>query len=235
MGVRKVGGKLPAVFRKVKRFQGFRSLTVESAPDKVARSVMADTILMRRARAALLALALAGSPAACGDDLNADFPRPSGPVEVTLYDVFAGPIDRPSGVDLVQGTGSSGVPRPVRIDLTENWDVAFAVLNGSATWLPRGFFDGFEASSGIVALDLGFDEVERVPEDRTLYETEQPVPVVQGTTYAIRSRNNPVVSLPCRIFGKMVVDELQLDPARVSVRILWNPNCDQRVVTPENR
>lgn len=194
---------------------------------------MADTIFLRRARAALLALALVGSPAACGDDLDADFRRPSEAVEVTLYDLFAGPIDRPSGVDFIEGAGRLGVPSPVRVDLTENWDVAFAVLNGSAVWLPRGFFDGFEASSGIVALDRGFDEVERVPDDRTLYETQQPVPIVQGTTYAIRSRNNPALSLPCRVFGKMVVDELQLDPARVRVRILWNPNCDQRVVTPE--
>lgn len=195
---------------------------------------MADTILLRHARAALLALLLLGATAACDDDLNADFRRPSEPVEVTLFDLLAGPIDRPSGVDFIEGAGRLGVPSAVRVDLTESWDVAFAVVNGSAAWLPRGFFDGFEESSGIVALERGFDEVERVPEDRSLYETQQPVPIVQGTTYGIRSRNNPAVSLPCRVFAKMVVDELQLDPARVRVRILWNPNCDQRVVTPES-
>jgi len=194
---------------------------------------MTTPTLSKRAGALLVTLGLTVSALACGSDLDPSFRRPSEPLEATLFDIFAGPIDRPSAFDVLPGGGRIGTPVPVRVDQTDQWDVAFAIVNGEAVWLPRGFFAGFEPSSGIVGLDRGFDEVDRVPEDRDLYQTEGPIPVTLGTTYAIRSRSDPALSLPCRIFAKLVVDELETDPARVRFRYLWNPNCDQRVVTPE--
>ena len=189
--------------------------------------------LLRHAGFLFVILGLAASALACGDDLDPRFRRPGAPFEATLFDLFMGPIDRPSALDVLPGAGSVGAPLAVRVDQTDQWDVAFAVVDGEPVWLPRGFFVEFEASSGILPLDRGFDEIERVPGDRTLYEMEQPVPVTVGTTYAIRSRSDPNLSLPCRIFAKLVVDELQSDPVRIRVRFLWNPNCDQVLVTPE--
>lgn len=183
-------------------------------------------------RAALLLLPFAALPA-CGDRLNISFPRPSEPLEETLFDLVAGPIDRPSGLNVVSGRGS-GVPRAVRVDETGEWDVAFAIMDGQAVWLPQGFFDAFEASSGIRRLPGAFDQIESVPGERELYESEQPVPVSEAVTYAIRSRNDPALSLPCRIFAKLEALSIEGDPARVRIRVLWNPNCDDRRVTPEN-
>ncbi len=167
----------------------------------------------------------------CGDNLNISFPRPSEPLEETLFDLVAGPIDRPSGLNVVSGRGS-GSPRAVRVDESSEWDVAFAIMGGEPVWLPQGFFEAFEPSSGIVRLEGVFDQIQDAPSNRELYETEDPVPLVEGATYAIRSRNDPALSLPCRIFAKLEVISIEGDPTRARIRILWNPNCDRRRVTP---
>ncbi|UCF20579.1 MAG: hypothetical protein JSU87_03970 [Gemmatimonadota bacterium] len=182
-------------------------------------------------RAALLLLA-AVALAGCGSDLDVDFTRPSEPEELTLFDLVAAPIDRPSGLNLLSGRGS-GLPREVRLDQTPEWDVAFAQLEGQPVWLPRGFFETLEASSGIRELPLAFETVERVPEDLDEYETLEPVPVTVGGVYAIRSRPDPALSLPCNVYAKVVVDAVEGDPVRVQIRVLWNPNCDDTNVTPE--
>ncbi len=144
---------------------------------------------------------------------------------------MAGPIDRPSGFNVVSGR-SAGSPGSVRVDESDRWDVAFAVLDGAPVWLPRGFFDGLEPSSGILRLTVAFDQVREVPENRDLYETRQPVPISEAAVYAIRSRQDPTLSLPCRLYAKLEVLSIQGDPAQVRFRFLWNPNCDDRNVTP---
>lgn len=191
---------------------------------------MVKLILFPRRRPALLLLVLAGS-LSCGGDLNFDFPRPAQPLETTLYDLVAGPVDRPSGFDVVAGRGR-GLPRSVRVDQSGEWDVAFALLDGQAVWLPRGFFESAKPSAGIVELNRAFDEILEAPADRELFERENPVPVSVGSVYVIRSRNDPALNLPCRLFAKLGVEAIEGDPVRVRFRYLWNPNCDQRNLTP---
>ncbi len=172
--------------------------------------------------------------AACSSDLNTSFLRPSEPIELVLFDLLTAPIDRQSGLTFVSARGT-GIPRAIRLDQTDEWDVAFALVDDDAVWLPRGFFESLDPTSGILAMDGGFDAIERVPRDRSLYEMEDPVTVTVGRVYAVRSRTDPTLSLPCHIFGKLVVDDIEGTPARVTIRVLWNPNCDDTNVTPENR
>lgn len=180
---------------------------------------------------AVLLLALTVLPG-CGGELDLSYPRPSEPFEATLYDLVAGPIERPSAFDVVSGRGR-GVPRTARVDQSDSWDVAFAVLDGDPVWLPRGFFESLEPSTGILSLDLDFDAVQRLPKDRESYEDEEPVPVTVGRVYGIRSRPDPGLALPCRIYAKLVIDSIAEDTRRVHFRHLWNPNCDDTNVTPE--
>jgi hypothetical protein len=186
--------------------------------------------LVKDRRIAILAIALSGATA-CGSDVNTDWPRPSEPLDMSLYDLVSGPIDRSSAVNVVSGR-SRGFPTSIRVDLIETWDIAFAVLDGEAVWLPRGFFEGFEPSSGILEAERDVDQLSEAPEDRELYEAENPVPVQEGFTYIIRSRSDPALSLPCRIYAKVRVDAVLEDPARIDFVILWNPNCDNRNLTP---
>ena len=172
-----------------------------------------------------------GALLACSDPFNVDFPRPTEPVEAALSDLVGGAVDEPSAFDVVSGRGT-GLPRPVRVDQTASWDVAFAVQNGQPVWLPRGFFPGFEDTGGIVRVQQGFDALREAPGDRSVYEQTEPVPIETGGVYVILSRLDPTVSLPCRLFAKLEVLELTTDPTRVRFRHLWNPNCDQPNLTP---
>jgi hypothetical protein len=174
---------------------------------------------------------LLGAIASCGSDINTEYPRPSEPWDLTLYDLVSGPIDRPSAVNVVSGR-ALGVPSAVRVDITERWDLVFAVVDGTPSWLPRGFFEALEVSSGVLATTLDFDQVIEAPDNKDLYEDEVPVPITEGTTYVVRSRADPDLSLPCRIYAKILVESVQPEPARVDLSIIWNPNCDGRNLVP---
>ncbi len=130
------------------------------------------------------------------------------------------------------GARGTGIPRAVRLDETDQWDFAFAVLEGQPVWVPRGFFESLEATSGMVKLDAAFDQVTRVPRGRDPYEMKEPLLASEGNVYAIRSRADPALSFPCHIHAKIVVDAIEGDPLRVRFRVLWNPNCDDQNVTP---
>jgi hypothetical protein len=183
-----------------------------------------------RSHVALL-LTVALGLVACGDELVTDYPRPTSPIERVLIDLVDGPLNRANALNLVAGRGF-GTPSVTRVDDTDQWDIAFALVDGEPTWLPRGFFDGIELSAGIRVVQTDFEDVELLPPDEESYELEQPLPATVGTTYALRSRTDPALSLPCHVFAKMVVDSIGGDPARVWFRVLWNPNCGDNNVTP---
>ncbi len=173
----------------------------------------------------LVPFVVAGISSASGGDVTFQFPLPPEPIESQLFDLVTGPIDRPSAVNVVAGRGR-GLPRAVRVDLTEGWDLVFAVMEGEPVWLPRGFFDGLEASSGVVRIEGTFESVTSVPGDREVYITDEPVPIILDAVYAVRSRPDPAVLFPCRVFAKLRVLSIEGDPARATFEILWNPNCD---------
>jgi len=190
---------------------------------------MVNFELLRSRVALVLTLALA--LVACGDELITDYPRPLTPLEEDLVDFVDGPLTGANALNLVAGRGF-GRPSVTRVNETPDWDVAFAVVDGEPAWLPRGFFDGIEPSTGIRIMQVDFEDIEVLPPDQGSYELEQPVPATAGTTYGIRSRTDPGLSLPCHVFAKLAVDSITGDPARVWFRVLWNPNCDNTRVTP---
>ena len=193
--------------------------------------------MTKEPRASLVAystvvVALFVAVAACSDSTGTEFPRPSEPLETVLYDLVDGPVHRASAFDVVAGRGT-GLPRSVRVDRTGEWDVVFGVLDGEPVWLPRGFFKGLQPSSGVLGLKQAFEDIIEAPENRDLYNTVEPVPIVPDEVYVFRSRTDPSLSFPCRIYA--LVDVLEVDSAenRIKYRYTWNPNCDQREVSPE--
>ena len=178
---------------------------------------------------ALAVLTVVTGLTACGDDTTFQFPLPDAPIEDRVFDLIAGPLDRPSAVDVVAGRGS-GFPRSVRVDVTDDWDFVFAILDGEPVWLPRGFFDGLEPTSGLARVDGSFESVRVVPGSREEYEEEDPMPIEIDAVYAIRSRTDPGIAFPCRVFGKIRVLSIEGDPARATFELFWNRNCDDRNV-----
>ncbi|NIR44109.1 MAG: hypothetical protein GWN99_06285 [Gemmatimonadetes bacterium] len=182
--------------------------------------------IRRLLRLAAVALPSLAALTACGDSGDPSFPLPEEPLQTTLYDLVDGPIDRPSALNIVSGRGN-GIPTTPRVDVSGQWDVVFAVIDGQPSLVPRGFFDGLEVSSGVRALQPSFDDVTVVTGEAENYEAVDPTPVAVGQTYAIRSRPDPSLSLPCRVYAKLEVLDLEGDPVRLQFRILWNPNCDE--------
>ena len=199
-------------------------MTATLGPGKLGPSIMVN-IKRPPARITVALLLTLGALISCGDSLDTSFPPPEIPFDATLYDLIAGPIDRSSAFDVVAAQGLN-LPRTVRVDQTENWDIAFAAIEGEPFFLPRGFFETLAPSAGILEMQGDFENITLLPGDSEFYEYEEPVPVNPGSTYAIRSRPNPTLSLPCHIFLKLVVDSVGGDPMRISFRFLWNPNCD---------
>jgi hypothetical protein len=166
-----------------------------------------------------------GVLAACGNSNDPTRPLPEEPIDQTIYDLVDGPINRPSSLNVL--AGRTGVPRVVRVDNNENWDFSFGMLDGEPVWLPRGFFAGFPSSSGIVESDFDFDDVIFAPDNIDAYEFENPVQITVGKTYVLRSRPDPGLSITCVIYAKAEVLAVQGDPARLDIRVFWNPNCNE--------
>ena len=185
--------------------------------------------LSRACRAAVVLIG-ASVLTACGDSSTPLFPIPDEPVDLTIYDLVGGPIDRPSALNVLTGR-SSGVPTVLRVDAADQWDLSFGMIEGVPAWLPRGFFEGLDISSGVFELDVDFDDLTFVPSEDTLYVYEQPVNIEIGKTYAIKSRPDPTVSITCVLFAKAEVLAAEGDPARLVFRILWNPNCNENSLT----
>jgi hypothetical protein len=189
--------------------------------------INSNMLIDRRAITVMLAIFAVG---ACGEDTGTNWPRPTEPLELSVYDIVDGPVDRASALNVVSGVGS-GFPLTARVDQTQQWDMAFGMIDGEAFWMPRGFFEGLEPTSGILATELDFDEITTAPDDKTLYEYTDPLPIVAGNTYIIRSRNDPTTELPCRIYAKVRVNSIQPDPGWMDFIVLWNPNCDDTNLT----
>lgn len=179
---------------------------------------------------------------ACGDPDRFLLPVPAEPREGTIYDLFGTIVDRPSAFDLATG------PFITRSDRTSGWDFVFAFLPdepsaaaclqghapGTPVFLPRGCFEGLDPSSGIQRLDRAFEEVIEVSGSAADYTSDVAVVAEAGVTYAVRSRPDPALGAACRRYAKIEV--LSFNPAAESmtIRYLWNPNCNLRRVAPSS-
>ena len=159
---------------------------------------------------------------------------PTEPRETTLFDLFGPIIERPAGFDLATGPG------PIRTDITSQFDFVFAITPpgaagcfsgfavGEPVFLPRGCFEDLDASSGLQRSDRTFEEVVTASGNAEDYVSAAAVLADSGAVYVLRSRPDPGLSSTCRRYLKLEV--LSLDPVTgaLTLRFLWNPNCNLR-------
>lgn len=170
-----------------------------------------------------LGVLLAVTLTACDDPLSSRrAPVPDEPSLATLTSLTDGTLRDPSAFDV---TG----PEAVRTDQTSGWDFALRRSGGGdLEFAPRNVVLETSSSAGLQRSESSFEELRQVPEGG--YSTDEPVPVVQGDVYAVRSRPDPAVAVTCLRFMKMEVLSVDSEEGRVEIRYLANPNCGRRTV-----
>jgi hypothetical protein len=113
------------------------------------------------------------------------------------------------------------------------WDIALDDADGGGLQLlTPGAIDGLEASSGIARVeDRSFESLEQAPGDTARYERNEPVPLVAGTVFVVRTRLDPRFA-SCLRYVKMELVESDPVNGTASLRYTRNPFCGDRALVP---
>jgi hypothetical protein len=113
------------------------------------------------------------------------------------------------------------------------WDFALDRQDGGMVFLPPRAL-GVVSRAGIAPIEgVDFAEVREAPGDTLLYSTRQPVPIVLGTIYVIRTHQQPgSFGQVCVYYGK--VRPLEIDEEAGVLRFLHDvsPDCNNRSLVP---
>jgi hypothetical protein len=181
----------------------------------------------RDLRVAMLAALVVGS-AACGSD-PFNFQWSDAPDTVLLYSLARPEVNAAAGYSFYQGQvvqisapGASG-----------SWDVALDTRNQSLVLLPPGAL-GISARAAIATLPgVTLEDVTKAPSDTLLYSLNDPVPVVAGSVYVVRTNRQP------GSFGQSCVYYVKVEPLVIDVpngtltfRYVDNPVCNSLDLVP---
>lgn len=177
----------------------------------------------------VLALAAAVLVTGCDDDLF-EQRWTSNPQEGLIYALSRDELNVPSAFSIwegrayrVEAAGSSG-----------RWDVAFDIVAGQPVFLPPGAV-GISSEARVLARPgETFESIQRAPDDLEEYSETEPVPVVEGQLYVIRTvQQVGVFGSRCVYYGKLVVEDLDLVSASVEFRYDVNTICNSRRLQPD--
>ncbi|MDH3205258.1 MAG: hypothetical protein OEO79_01520 [Gemmatimonadota bacterium] len=179
-----------------------------------------------RVTAALAALTI--SLTACGDDPFA-FRWSDAPDTAQIYSLARPELNIESGFSFADG-------RAIAIELpsaTGFWDAALDTQGGSLVLLPPGAL-GITSRARIAVLPAtAYGDVVEAPADTLLYEADDPVPVVAGTIYVIRTNLRPgSFNSTCSYYGKMEPLVIDVPNGILTFRYITSPICNSRDLIP---
>lgn len=133
-------------------------------------------------------------------------------VDITSSPVLALPIEAPS--------------------VTGNWDFTIIEESGELKLAPASFFAGLESRARISELpNRTLESVTEASRDTTTY-TVNPVPLVAGTVYVIRSRRASCGLSSGVKYAKLRPVEINEAEGTLRFEIVRNPYCDDRSFVP---
>lgn len=178
-----------------------------------------------RAIAAVLWVLLVFAAAGCDDPFAASLgPVPEQPVEALVADFASSELREAPAFDFVNQAS-------VRTDVTAEWDFLYRVEpDGSPVMVPRGVIIEGETQAGVQVVSESFTGLEQAPAGD--YTVDAPVEVAEGDVVAVRTRQDPSLSLQCRRYVKMEIQDVDMDVGVLRFRYLRNPNCEQRILIP---
>jgi hypothetical protein len=181
---------------------------------------------------ATAAVALVPLLSACEDDPFGFNDWSLSPDTVFLYSLARPELNLPSGFNLntrqlvrVEAAGSTGT-----------WDFLVNTVDGQMVFITPTAV-GLDTSAGIaVATDETFDGIREAPRDTARYVRAEPVPIVEGRLYVVRTNQQTgQFGRSCTYYGK--VEPLEVDVAGGTLRFRFDssPLCNSRaLVPPEN-
>jgi hypothetical protein len=185
----------------------------------------------QRARFGFLTAAVAAilSFSACDDDPFNFNDWTAAPDTVVIYSLDRPELNLPSAYSFYR----RGVHRVEAANSSGQWDVALDTREGGLVLLaPRAL--GIDATAGIVPMpDQRYDEIREAPADTSLYISDEPVPVVVGQLYVVRTNEAlGAYGQRCSYYGKM--EPLAADPVLgiLEFRLDSNPICNNRDLVP---
>jgi hypothetical protein len=167
---------------------------------------------------------------ACDDDLfKVDWEE--NPDTAFLYSLARPELNLLSGFDFISRI-------PVRIEspnATGQWDMVLDTHDGELVLLPPGAIGIVGSKARIIPMgDTDFDAVRRAPSDTTMYIGDEPVPVVVGHVYVVRTRQQAgFYGRTCVYYGKF--EPLEKDPVAGTMVFQFDasPVCNSRKLYPE--
>jgi hypothetical protein len=177
---------------------------------------------------AALAAALAVAVASCGDD-PFSFNWSDVPDTAQIYSLARPELNIVSGFSFYDHTAFA----IEEASATGRWDVALDTQGGQLVLLPPGAL-GISSRARIAALPgTSYADVVEAPSDTLLYESRNPVPIVAGTVYVIRTSLRPgSFRATCSYYAKM--EPIVIDPALgvLTFRFITSPICNSRDLIP---
>jgi len=178
-----------------------------------------------------LGAALVVAVAACGDDPYNTYPWSDTPSTAVIYSLTRPELNIPTSFSFYEGAPLS-LEAPLS---TGRWDAALSIEDSTMVLLPPGAL-GVTSRAGITAIEgVTLGEVTEAPSDTLVYETKNPVPVVEGTIYVIRTGQRPgSFGSTCTYYSKMEPLEIDLSVGRLEFRYVTSPICNSRELVPPN-
>jgi len=179
-----------------------------------------------RVAGALAALTI--SLTACGDDPFA-FRWSDAPDTAQIYSLARPELNIESGFSFFDG-------QAIAIELasaTGFWDAALDTQGGSLVLLPPGAL-GVTSAARIATLPAtAYSDVVEAPGDTLLYEADDPVPIVAGSIYIIRTNRRPgSFNSTCSYYGKMEPLGIDVPNGILTFRYVTSPICNSRDLIP---
>lgn len=129
---------------------------------------------------------------------------------------------------------------PIRIESPEatgSWDMVLDTQDGALVFLLPEAVGIYGSKARIAPMgDMTFQEVRKAPSDTTLYISDEPVPVVTGQVYVIRTRQKAgYYGSSCVYYGKF--EPLEQDPGAGTLSFLFDvsPVCNSRKLYPPKK
>ena len=182
----------------------------------------------RAPRVAAVAAGLAMALTACGDD-PFTFRWSDAPDTAQIFSIARPELNAASGFSFYDGLAFA-IELPVA---TGRWDVALDTEGGSLVLLPPGAL-GITSRARIAALPAtSYSDVTEAPADTLLYEANDPVPVVAGTIYVIRTNLRPgSFNSSCTYYAKMEPIDIDLAGGSLTFQYITSPICNSRDLIP---